>query len=126
MDYIEVEKEFFSQFVVGGEESFNDYVDHKRQDGVWGDDLEIQAMSEIFNKPIEIYAYRNEPMRTFHESEFEGGNPMRVSYHGKCHYNSIILIDGGKQEAGMEPGWQEDEAISSALERKARNLRRHS
>lgn len=67
MDYIESEKDFFVQFIVGGEEEFEGYVYRKRQDGVWGDDIELQAMSEMYNRPIEIYAYHNEPMRTFHE-----------------------------------------------------------
>jgi len=26
-------------------------------DGEWGDNVEIQAMSEIYDRPIEIYAY---------------------------------------------------------------------
>lgn len=39
-------------------------------DGVWGDDIELQALSEIYNRPIEIYAYNNEPMRTFHEEAY--------------------------------------------------------
>lgn len=30
MDYIENEKEFFMQFIVGGEENFDDYVYRKR------------------------------------------------------------------------------------------------
>jgi OTU domain-containing protein 5 len=67
MDYIQSEKEFFVQFIIGGEENFLQYVDRKRQDAVWGDDIELQAMSEIYDRPIEIYAYRAEPMRTFHE-----------------------------------------------------------
>ena len=67
MDYIESEKEFFVQFIVGGELSFESYVERKRIDGVWGDDIELQAMSEIYDRPIEIYAYRAEPLRTFHE-----------------------------------------------------------
>lgn len=67
MDYIQSEKEFFVQFIIGGEDNFSQYVDRKRQDGVWGDDIELQAMSEIYDSPIEIYAYRAEPMRTFHE-----------------------------------------------------------
>jgi OTU domain-containing protein 5 len=52
-------------------ESFEQYVQCKRQDKVWGDDIEIQALSEIYNRPIEIYAYSTEPMRTFHELDKE-------------------------------------------------------
>ena len=28
-----------------------------QRDGEWGDNVEIQAMSEIYDRPIEIYAY---------------------------------------------------------------------
>ena len=36
-----------------------EYCREKSGDGVWGDDLELQAMREIYNIPIEIYAYSN-------------------------------------------------------------------
>lgn len=81
MDYILSEKDYFKDFIVGGESSVEAYVKRKRANAVWGDDVEIQALSEIYNRPIEIYAYSNEPMRTFHEI---GGkeHPIRLSYHG--------------------------------------------
>jgi hypothetical protein len=41
MDYIESEKLFFKDYVVGGAVGFDRYLDRKRQDGEWGDDLEI-------------------------------------------------------------------------------------
>ena len=52
--------------------------------GVWGDDVELQAISEIYNRPIEIYSGSNKPLKTFHE------NMNEISYHGKENYNSII------------------------------------
>ena len=68
MDYILSEKEYFKDFIIGGNDSSVEaYVNRKRMNAVWGDDVEIQAMSEIYNRPIEIYAYSAEPMRTFHE-----------------------------------------------------------
>lgn len=39
MDYIMMEKDFFKEFVVGGESNFSAYIEAKRTDGVWGDDL---------------------------------------------------------------------------------------
>jgi len=52
-------------------------------------------MSEIYNRPIEIYAYRAEPLRTFHEEQHRnsGVKPIRLSYHGSEHYNSIREIN---------------------------------
>ena len=42
MDYILKEKEYFKDFVIGGDESnVEAYVIRKRQNAVWGDDLEI-------------------------------------------------------------------------------------
>ena len=93
MDYLETEKEFFKNFVVGGEEKFDEYVQRKRQDGIWGDDVEIQVISEIYNCPIEIYAYSNEPMRTFHEAGMNSSEPIRMSYHGRSHYNSVSEVE---------------------------------
>ena len=39
----------------------------KRKSGVWGDDVELQAISEIYNRPIEIYCGSNKPQKTFHQ-----------------------------------------------------------
>lgn len=90
MDYIDVEKEFFSQYIVGGIEAFESYVTNKRQNGVWGDDLEIEALSEMYELPIEIYAYDDKPMRTFHEATGASGTrAVQLSYHGRSHFNSV-------------------------------------
>jgi len=70
MDYILSEKDYFKDFIIGGGEAdVESYVNKKRLNAVWGDDIEIQALSEIYNRPIEIYAYSAEPMRTFHEQD---------------------------------------------------------
>lgn len=72
MDYMESEAEFFSQFVVGGREFFHVYIDAKRKDACWGDDPEIEAICELYDRPAEIWAYDPttgaRKLRTFHES----------------------------------------------------------
>ena len=105
MDYLLIEREFFSQFVEGGDKEFDNYINMKRKDGVWGDDVELQAISELYNRPIEIYSGSNKPLKTFHENIKEYNlkeqneneekkeikiSPIRVSYHGKEHYNSVV------------------------------------
>jgi len=107
MKYLLIERKFFSQFVEGGDKEFDNYINMKSKLGVWGDDVELQAISEIYNRPIEIYSGSNKPLKTFHENmnefnlkkENEDSNkneekikisPIRISYHGKEHYNSII------------------------------------
>jgi OTU domain-containing protein 5 len=100
MDYLLIEREFFEQFIEGGKNEFENYITMKRKNGVWGDDIELQAISEIYKRPIEIYSNSIKPLKTFHENqnsflrnENENENiflPIRLSYHGKNHYNSIV------------------------------------
>lgn len=49
----EAERDHFSQFVV---EDFADYIRRKRQMGTYGNHLELQAIAELYNRPILIYA----------------------------------------------------------------------
>ena len=70
IQYIKEEKNFYKDYIIGGQSgSFDQYIERKALDGIWGDDIEIQALSELYNRPIEIYAYSNTPMRTFHENQ---------------------------------------------------------
>jgi OTU domain-containing protein 5 len=119
MDYVELERDFYKNYVIGGDNGFDHYLERKRRDGVWGDDLEIQALSEIYGLPIEIYAYSNTPMRTFHEVADGNLEPIRLSYHGRSHYNSIK--SEGKEEYKIiekDFGQLETIALREATERK--------
>jgi hypothetical protein len=102
LDYIELERDFFSQFIEDGKNKFEDYISMKRINGVWGDDIEIQAMSEIYNRPVQIYSHSIEPLKTFHESNKSFNRydervpklpPLKISYHGSSHYNSLVPME---------------------------------
>lgn len=92
-------------------------------------------MSEIYDRPIEIYAYDTKPMKTFHEQaeasdqiqyKNEAGHdivetvfPFRLSFHGSSHYNCIVSTDWTASQAVLgevEPGKIEDDAISWAID----------
>ncbi len=47
-------RDFFQQFVT---EDFSKYIERKRVDSVHGNHVELQAISEMYNRPIEIYIY---------------------------------------------------------------------
>lgn len=53
-------REYFMQFVT---EDIDSYVSRKRNNHVHGNHIEIQAISEIFNRPVEIYAYHTGKLR---------------------------------------------------------------
>ena len=46
--------DFYSQYVT---EDFTTYINRKRMDSCHGNHLEIQAMTELFNRPVEVYQY---------------------------------------------------------------------
>ena len=54
MDYITKNADYFSQYVT---EPFDSYVARKRRANAHGNHLEMHALSEMFNRPIEIYCY---------------------------------------------------------------------
>jgi OTU domain-containing protein 5 len=93
MDYMQMEAEYFQPYVLGDMNDFLRYVEAKRMDGVWGDDPEIQAVCELYDRPAEIWAYDRiqgaQKLSTFHESGLNAHKPMRISYYGGGHYNSV-------------------------------------
>lgn len=137
MDYMESEAEFFSQFIVGGKETFHLYLQAKRMNGCWGDDPEIEAMCEIYNRPAEIWAYDGNQgarkLRTFHESvgmtsmrrvptTSSHSLPttsllMRLSYYGGGHYDSIVEDRLIQLPVSKRPGEIEDAAIQRSRNR---------
>jgi len=86
MEYIASERPFFENYVSG---DFDQYLKEMKQNGAWGDHVEIQAMSEIYDRPIEVYAYSNVPLNTYQGAPTLN-LPMRLSYHYRSHYNSIV------------------------------------
>lgn len=81
-------REYFTQFVT---EDIDSYVLRKRNNHVHGNHIEIQAISEIFNRPVEIYAYHTEPVNIFGQEQIkEGIEPLRLLYQRGSHYNAIL------------------------------------
>lgn len=88
MNWMLANREHFREFVPT---DFDAYVARKRVLGVYGDHAEIQAMAEIYSRPIEVYSYGTEPMNIFQCRERDAAHaPIRLSYHGAAHYNSVL------------------------------------
>ncbi|XP_022301679.2 OTU domain-containing protein 5-A-like [Crassostrea virginica] len=103
VDYMLKNCDYFSQYVT---EDFTTYINRKKMDTCHGNHVEMQAMSEIFSRPIEVYQYSIDPINTFNKTENE---PIRISYHGSVHYNSIVdpfkaTIGVGLGLPGLQPG----------------------
>lgn len=100
MDYIYQNREYFKQFVT---EDINNYITRKRANHVHGNHIEIQAMSEMYNRSVELYCYQLEPINIFNSDQINNGNePLRLSYQRCSHYNAIL--DPYKASVGVGLG----------------------
>jgi len=120
MDYMEKERDHYSQFVT---EDFTEYLRRKRMDQVFGNHLEIQAICEIYNRPIEVYAYgHREPINIFHKYYFTDSAPIRLSYHYGNHYNAVIDPENPSVGVGLglpelvNPGLEMERVIEQSIE----------
>lgn len=88
MDYIYKNREYFAQFVT---EDIDSYVMRKRNNHVHGNHIEIQAISELYNRPVELYCYQTEPINIFNSDQLKNGyEPLRLSYQRGSHYNAVL------------------------------------
>ena len=93
VEYMELMGSFFENFFVWKKEA---YFENMRKDGVWGGEPEIQAILELYDRPVAIYVYDCEEnakkiLRGVEvHGERETGGIIRLSYEGGNHYNSIV------------------------------------
>lgn len=121
--YIASERSYFEQFVA---EPFEEFLARIQREGEWGDDVEIEALSEIYDCRVEIYAsYTHTLMRTFHEATAaKWPNPIRLLYEGSAHYNSLAPRSGlvpivlALHGPSRLPGEIEDAAIRRSMKRR--------
>ena len=62
-----------------------------REDRTWGGSFEIAAMTELYQRPIEIYEQSIVPQRLTPEvfPQFDLNTPIRIQYVHGNHYQSI-------------------------------------
>jgi len=123
MDFIEAERDHFSQFIT---EDFEQYVARKRRDRTYGNNTEIQAIGELYNRPIEIYTFNQdglqvEPLNLFHSQYKTDNAPIRLSYHHGNHYNSIVdpnapSVGVGLGLPNLQPGLADQMQVKKAIQ----------
>lgn len=117
MDYMVKNADHFSQYVT---EDFNEYIKRKRVNNCHGNNIEMQALSEMYNRTIEVYKYSLDPINTFHASYQSDYEPIRLSYHGNIHYNSVIdpyhpSVGVGLGLAGYNPKLPDKKNVHEAV-----------
>ncbi|KAM4020397.1 LOW QUALITY PROTEIN: OTU domain-containing protein 5 [Anomaloglossus baeobatrachus] len=117
MDYLMKNADYFSNYVT---EDFTTYINRKRKNNCHGNHIEMQAMAEMYNRPVEVYQYETEPINTFHGIQQNEDEPIRVSYHRNIHYNSVVnpnkaTIGVGLGLPSFKPGFAEQTLMKSAI-----------
>jgi len=121
LDFMSKDEAHFSEFVV--DEPFMQYILRKRQNGVHGNNPEIQAISELYNRPVEVFVPSNGaiPINIFQAAYKTCDAPLRLSYHDGNHYNAVTdplcpTAGLGLGLPGLEPGLADRMQMKKAVD----------
>ena len=130
LDFMERDPEHFAPFVVATNDEKDDdpkdafaaYIGRKRILGVHGNNPEIQAISELFNRPVEVFTPDQgaTPLNIFQSAYKTQDAPIRLSYHDGNHYNAVIdpLVPTaglGLGLPGLQPGLADKLQVAKAV-----------
>lgn len=98
VEYMAKNANHFSLFVP--DKPFEEYLNDIGKDCCWGDHLELQACAEIYDTPIEIISTERGNLEAEKISSVDPSTepilsevpPIRLSYHGGNHYNSLMVL----------------------------------
>ena len=124
MNWMVKERDFYSQYI---SEDFETYVARKRKDRVFGNHVEMQAISELYNRRIEVYDVEeflkrpDSKPRNLFQSDYKSA-PIRLSYHNRNHYNSIFDPNDPRIGEGLLPGFKTREQIEADLIKRVKDM----
>lgn len=91
VDYIEEHKDEFAPFIED-DETIDQYLADMSRDGVWGGQLEIQALCMKCQFNIIVHQVDN-PIMAFSNFPWSTVPTVHISYHLGEHYNSMRLME---------------------------------
>lgn len=117
--YMLIERAYFAGWIA---DDYDAYIANLRKDGTWGDDPELQALSEVYDRPVEIWVADAKAgarvLKTMHGVR-TGRTPMRLSYYGGGHYDSIVGPGFAEAHVTQAVGKREEEMLRVARLRTA-------
>ena len=97
---------------------FEDYLFQMRSLGTWGGNLEITALSQLYQRPVEVYDQQTTPRNIFSDSVNYDNNqaPIRISYmNGRTHYNSVLSDNHGETLFQRDDAGVFEDAVLASL-----------
>ena len=118
-DYMELHSEKFSEFIDTDNHyrDFAHYLDTMRTLRTWGDNLEITALSELYQRRVEVYAQQTTPRITFSDSVNYNNElpPIRVSFKNGNHYNSVVAENHNDTILNSQQVGEFEDAVLASL-----------
>jgi OTU domain-containing protein 5 len=65
-EYLKIEAQYYKNFTTCPDD-FDQYIENMGKISVWGGNIELQCLSELYNVKIEIYVWSMDPLNTFNE-----------------------------------------------------------
>lgn len=119
LDHMAKDQEHFAHFVE--DEDFGAYLQRKRTGGVHGNNPEIQAISELFNRPVEVFTPEKgaTPLNIFQSDYKTSDVPIRLSYQDN-HYDAVVdpllpTAGLGLGLPGLQPGLADKMQMEKAV-----------
>ena len=96
---------------------FSHYLSTMRTDRTWGGELEITALSELYQRRVEIYAQETTPSITFTQSVNYNNDlpPIRVSYKNGNDYNSVVAENHNDTTLNIHKAGEFEDAVLASL-----------
>ena len=96
--FMEKSKEKFQPFISKDSNlysDFSEYLTYMRTPGIWGSQLEIEALSRMYHRKVEIYDQQTTPRLTCDEDVSYRNDlpPIRLSFQNRVHYDSVVTAD---------------------------------
>jgi len=95
VSYIESNAEYFKLFMED-DESIDQYIRRMKSCYEWGGHQELYAASQCFDTNIVIHQLHCPDYIIQAKSLKSSTTTIHLSYHGECHYNSVIMLDSNK------------------------------
>ena len=82
-----------------------------------GDNKEITALSEIYQRRVEIYDQQTTPRQTFSNSVNFGNDlvPIRISFKNGNHYDSVVSDNHGETLFNKDDAGKHEDAVLLSL-----------
>ena len=96
---------------------FDDYLRKMKRPGIWGDNLEITALSELYQRPVEVYDQQTTPRATFSNSVNYDNDlpPIRISFKNGNHYDSVVSETHSETLLNIDEAGQFEDSVLASL-----------